>query len=215
MHMAKEARNDQASKCNKMFQYYLGSRHSLKIGLYEQYMNFCATSWYLFATQNIISSTMCSEVPQPRPFISQRPQKQYRTVRRIFAPSIYNSFAWLCSPPSLTHSANSCLCLLMSMKLGRLSRTLKGFPTKSLSTSPSAFIKPFAPSRSILPAQTRHCIGRNSGVPNTKPRQTIKIDTMVSIDMSIGREAVVVTWEEVEDRWAVPVDCRAECSWAE
>lgn len=136
---------------------------------------------------------MCNVAPQPRPFISQRPQNQYHTPSPIFTPSIYNSFAGICSPPSLIHSANSCLCLLMSMKLGRLSRTLKGFPTKSLSTSPSAFIKPFAPSRSILPAQTRHCIGRNSGVPKTKPRQTIKIETMVSIDISIGREAVVVT----------------------
>lgn len=130
----------------------------------------------------------------------------------LHIPSIYNSRDGACSPPCLTHSAKSYLCFLISMKLGRLSRTLKGFPTKSLSTSPSAFMKPFAPSRSILPAQTRHCIGRSSGVPNTRPRQIMKIDTMVSIDMSIGREVVVAAWAETEDRWAVPVDCRAECS---
>lgn len=43
-YIAKDARDLQASKHSKLFQYYQGSRYRLKIGLLKQYMNFCATS---------------------------------------------------------------------------------------------------------------------------------------------------------------------------
>lgn len=44
----------------------------------------------------------------------------------------------------------------------------------------------------------------------------MKTATRVSIEMSRGREEVVVEWEEARvDKVAVLVECRAECSWAE
>ena len=44
----------------------------------------------------------------------------------------------------------------------------------------------------------------------------MEIATRVSIEMSRGREVVVVEWEEVRvDKVAVLVECKAECSWAE
>lgn len=52
-------------------------------------------------------------------------------------------------------------------------------------------MKPFSPSRSILPAQTRHCIGRNSDVPKTSPKHTVKTAATVSMDISKGRDAIV------------------------
>jgi hypothetical protein len=59
-------------------------------------------------------------------------------------------------------------------------------------------------------------MGLNSGVPRTRPKQTVKTATRVSIEMSRGREEVVVEWEEARvDKVAVLVECRAECSWAE
>jgi hypothetical protein len=79
-------------------------------------------------------------------------------------------------------------------------------------------MKPFSPSRSILPAQTRHCIGRNSGDPNTSPRQITNTATAVSIDISIGSEVTVdaaVECDAMDDKDAVLVEWRAECSWAE
>jgi len=83
---------------------------------------------------------------------------------------------------------------------------------KSLSTSPLPFMNPFSPSRSILPAQTRHSIGRNSGVPRTRPRHTANMATIVSIDMSSGRDATVdadAPWDAIAAAWSV------ECSFAE
>jgi hypothetical protein len=119
-------------------------------------------------------------------------------------------------PPSRTHSANSFLCFRISTKPGLLSNTRNGFPTKSLSTSPSPFINPYSPSRSILPAQTRHCIGRNSGVPSTRPRQIVKTATIVSMEISIGRLVVTGAVCAVrEDIAAALPERRAECSWAE
>jgi hypothetical protein len=79
-------------------------------------------------------------------------------------------------------------------------------------------VKPFSPSRSILPAQTRHCIGRNSGDPKTSPRQITNTATTVSIEISIGREATVdaaAVCDAMGDKDAVLVEWRAECSWAE
>jgi hypothetical protein len=73
-------------------------------------------------------------------------------------------------------------------------------------------MNPFSPSRSILPAQTRHCIGRNSGVPRTRPRQTVKTATIVSIEMSMGNEATDDGAAVVEDMEAVLVEWSAECS---
>lgn len=75
-------------------------------------------------------------------------------------------------------------------------------------------MKPASPSRSILPAQTLHCIGRSSGVPRTSPRQTMKIATTVSIDMSIGKDAGELCEADC-DNDAVLIDCSAECSCAE
>lgn len=101
----------------------------------------------------------------------------------------------------------------MSTKPGLVSRTRKGLPTKSFSTSPLLFRKPCSPSRSILPAQTRHWIGRKYGVPETSPRTVTKSPTIVSMEMSTGREV------EAEDAARAALvarrDCRAECSWAE
>jgi hypothetical protein len=70
-------------------------------------------------------------------------------------------------------------------------------------------VKPFSPSRSILPAQMRHCIGRNSGVPKTSPKHTVKTATTVSMDISRGRVATVegsVLCDAIEDIDAVLVE---------
>lgn len=75
-------------------------------------------------------------------------------------------------------------------------------------------MNPDSPSRSILPAQTRHCIGRNSGVPRTRPKQTVNTATSVSIEISIGREeeavVIVAVWA-VEERVAA-AELSRECS---
>lgn len=52
-------------------------------------------------------------------------------------------------------------------------------------------------------------------MPSTSPRQTRNIDVMVSMEMSRGRGADApagATCEELDERAAVVVDCRAECS---
>lgn len=70
-------------------------------------------------------------------------------------------------------------------------------------------MNPFSPSRSILPAQTRHCIGLNSGVPKTSPRQIMKTATIVSTEISSGNDATVDTGEPgevIEDKDAVLVE---------
>lgn len=101
----------------------------------------------------------------------------------------------------------------MSTKPGLVSSTRNGLPTKSFSTSPLLFRKPFSPSRSTLPAQTRHWIGRRFGVPETSPRTVVKSPIIVSIEISMGSEV------EAEDAERVALvarrDCRAECSCAE
>ena len=61
-------------------------------------------------------------------------------------------------------------------------------------------------------------MGRNSGVPNTRPKQTKNTATIVSIEMSSGSEAtleVVAPGDLMEDIEAALVEWRAECSWAE
>jgi hypothetical protein len=58
-------------------------------------------------------------------------------------------------------------------------------------------------------------MGRNSGDPNTSPRQITNTATTVSIDMSIGSEVRVdaaVECEAIDDKAAVLVEWRAECS---
>jgi len=50
----------------------------------------------------------------------------------------------------------------------------------------------------------------------TRPRQIANTATMVSMDMSIGSEATVdALWEVIDERSAVLVELRTECSWAE
>jgi hypothetical protein len=61
-------------------------------------------------------------------------------------------------------------------------------------------------------------MGRNSGVPKTSPRQMTNTATTVSIDISIGRDATVdadAVCDAMDDKDAVLVEWRAECSWAE
>lgn len=101
----------------------------------------------------------------------------------------------------------------MSTKPGLVSSTRNGLPTKSFSTSPLLFRKPCSPSRSTLPAQTRHWIGRRFGVPETSPRTVMKRPTIVSMEMSRGSE--VDADEAVSVALVARRDCRAECSWAE
>lgn len=101
----------------------------------------------------------------------------------------------------------------MSTKPGLVSRIRKGLPTKSFSTSPLLFRNPCSPSRSTLPAQTRHWIGRKFGVPATSPRTVTKRPSIVSMEISIGKE---VEADDAESAALVARrDCRAECSWAE
>lgn len=112
----------------------------------------------------------------------------------------------------LAHSANSFLCFRMSTNPGLASNTANGFPLKSFSTSPFAFLKPSAPSRSILPAHTSQRTGLSFGEPRTRPKTTIRVATMVSMVMSRGSDGVategVVEWEEMAEE-------RTACSWAE
>lgn len=130
-----------------------------------------------------------------------------RSKPPAFGPPIY------CLPPALTHSANSFLCVRISTKPGLVSSIRKGLPTKSFSTSPLLLRKPCSPSRSTLPAHTRHWIGLRFGVPATSPSTVTNSPTMVSMEMSMGRDVDA----GVDDRAALVAlrDCSAECSWAE
>lgn len=120
-------------------------------------------------------------------------------------------------PPVLTHSANSFLCALISTNPGLVSSTRNGLPTKSLSTSPPALCtKPAAPSRSTLPAHTRHWIGRSLGVLATRPRTVRNKPRTVSIEMSRGRDDDGDGSRRVAEAALVARrDWSAECSWAE
>lgn len=46
----------------------------------------------------------------------------------------------------------------------------------------------------------------------TRPRQTVKIATMVSIEISMGSDAPVEVCDEESDSEAEVIDCSAECS---
>ncbi len=61
-------------------------------------------------------------------------------------------------------------------------------------------------------------MGLNSGVPSTSPRQMTNTAKTVSIEISIGSEATVdaaAACDAMDDKDAVLVEWRAECSWAE
>lgn len=145
--------------------------------------------------------------PHPRPsdqFVCV--QSAWEAKPPLFHPAY-------CLSPALTHSANSFLCVRMSTNPGLVSSTRNGLPTKSFSTSPLLFRNPCSPSRSTLPAHTRHWIGRRFGVPETNPSTVTKSPNTVSMEMSMGRDVDA----GVEDKAALVVrsDCSAECSWAE
>lgn len=92
----------------------------------------------------------------------------------------------------------------------------KGFPTKAPLVLSSLFpdANPAGPSLSIIPAQTRHRIGRRTGAPSTRPRQTIKVAAAASVTMSIGSDwasdAVPCVAEGAVEE--ITLETRLECS---
>ena len=128
-----------------------------------------------------------------------------QSCRRPFRCPLY-----LLSPPTRAQSPKFFLCRRMSTKPGLDSKKRNGLPTKSLLGSSLELCGPSLPSRSTLPAHTRHCMGLSCCVPRTRPRVVISSAAIVSMVISTGRaERVGCEVAEARRAW------KLENSWAE